>query len=795
MNRPIVVFAIGTIIGIIGGLYLEGAISIFLIGILVILFFKNRYRGYLKILMPFSMCILLLASVFLSVYYINFHEKRYGLIKEGQTEELVGIIQSEAIEKEYVLIYTVQIKKIETLNNVHFRLYVAKGNDNKIYHYGDKIHFRGKIEIPSKSRNRNGFNQELYYKTKGWYGAIYVNPNQIKKIGQENNFWSWGNRLRNSFEQRLKTFLTEDNANLLMAILTGEKENISDKLIQDFQNSSLIHILCVSGGHISFFILGTQKLLEKIGRKKKHLISILILIGLNCITGFSASVMRASIMAALIVSSKLCFRQNDLANSIALSLIILLIHNPFLLFDTGLLLSYTGTIGIILFANLLEGKRLEDCGKLTAYFGKIAFSACAAQILLAPIIAYIFQKFYPTFLISNILATPLFEMILILGCFFLFSSYIFPPICYCYSFLLNLLLNSFSKIAEVSANFSFSYVYMPKPNIFLCLFYYFFIFFIRFIYMQRKNALISCYRQKKMIRIIQILKKLLNFKNVVLCLISLVIINICFKLIPGSLKINFIDVGQGDCTLIRTGYHKNIMIDSGGAEGESSYDVGEKVVVPYLLSNGITQLDFIIISHFHSDHCRGFQAVLKAIRVKAMLIAKQEIYNEDAKALIKLAKEKKVKIYYVETGQVIKLDRETSLEILYVGRDNENLNNNSILARLVYGEFKMFFTGDAEEEEEREFLEKYENREITANILKIGHHGSSTSTSQEFLKKINPSIGLIGVGKKNTFGHPSLEIINRLQEYGCQIYRTDKSGEIAIEVKKSNKIKIEEYIE
>ncbi|MGN1301936.1 MAG: DUF4131 domain-containing protein [Clostridia bacterium] len=162
MKRPIVVVAIGMIIGIIGGLHLQNAVPIFLVIILVILFCKKNYKRYVRVFMPFSTCILLIFSICFSVTYITFCERRYQTVQEGQTKELIGIIQSEVIEKEYTYEYTIKVKEIGKLSNVAFKLYVKNKKDRQIYHYGDKVWLQGEIELSSESRNEKGFNQALY---------------------------------------------------------------------------------------------------------------------------------------------------------------------------------------------------------------------------------------------------------------------------------------------------------------------------------------------------------------------------------------------------------------------------------------------------------------------------------------------------------------------------------------------------------------------------------------------------------------------------------------------------------
>lgn len=791
MKRPIAIVTIGAIIGIIGGMYLKiSTILLFLpCAFLILLTLKKTQIRYIKIIMPISAIILFTTSFLMFYGYTKYISNKYELIKEGKSEDIIVTIKSTPIEKEYVFSYIVKVEKLQGLKNIYCNLYVKKEKNSKIFSYGEIVKLTGEIKIPTEIRNYGGFNQKLYYKTKGIYGTIYTTS--MEKVGQEKwNIGKLGNTIRENISAKLKNILPKENAGILLATLIGDKEEISSKTIEEFQNSSLIHILCVSGSHVSFLMLGIQKILEKVGRNNKYLFSFLAIIVLIVITGFSASVARACIMGALIIFSKLVFRRSDNVNAIFVSLLVLLTYNPFLLFDTGLLLSYGGTIGIIIFNKLFEEKIPKGCGKLKSYILKTALVSCSAQIVLFPIIAYLFQSFQPVFLISNLIAAPLFEGILYLGCCVLILSYIFEPIVMPIAGILNVLLTVFKKIAEVSSKIPYGVIKIVKPNNLEIILYYFLIIVLRYSYIVQNKKIVLRYYERKYKKIIS----KLNLKNAICITIMALLIFQVVRLIPGDLNIYFIDVGQGDSTLIKTRFNKTILIDSGGTEDLEKYDVGKKVLVPYLLARGIKKLDYIFVSHFHADHCNGFLAVMEELQVDTLLMAEQQKMCEEANKILELAKKKHVNIVYLKQGQVVSLDNETKIEILYIGEDMENLNNNSIIARLKYNNFSMLFTGDSETEEEQEFLKKYKKQKMKINILKVGHHGSATSSCEEFLNKLTPSIALIGVGEDNNFGHPNKAVLDRLKKIGAKIYRTDEMGEITIKVKKSGKILIKTSI-
>lgn len=221
---------------------------------------------------------------------------------------------------------------------------------------------------------------------------------------------------------------------------------------------------------------------------------------------------------------------------------------------------------------------------------------------------------------------------------------------------------------------------------------------------------------------------------------------------------------SGDCCVIRSPLGKNIIIDGGN---NRDYDYGEQVVVPYLLDRKITKIDFLMVSHFDADHCGGLFVVVENLKVDTIILGKQDSEYENCVEFLKLAKSKNVKVISVQAGDVIKIDKYCQFQILWPDSQNmisdNGINNNSILTKLVYGEFSMLFTGDIEEKAEKESLEKYKNTDVlNCDILKVAHHGSKSSSIQEILEKITPKVAVIGVGENN-YGHPNKDVLERLQ--------------------------------
>jgi len=249
---------------------------------------------------------------------------------------------------------------------------------------------------------------------------------------------------------------------------------------------------------------------------------------------------------------------------------------------------------------------------------------------------------------------------------------------------------------------------------------------------------------------------------------------------------------SGDCTVIQSPMGKNIIIDGGN---NRDYDYGENVVVPYLLDRKIMCLDFVIVSHFDSDHCGGLFAVLENLKVKNIIIGKQESSYDNCVKFLELAKSKNVNVIVVQKGDIVKIDKYAYFQILWpdvsklFNDSNNGINNNSITAKLIYSNFTMLFTGDIEAIAEEQIVKMYQNSNVLdCDILKVAHHGSKSSSIEQIVEKITPKIAIIGVGKDNKYGHPNKDVVARLQNYGSRVFRTDENGEISIVVNRKGKI-------
>lgn len=722
IKRLICIASIGYILGIILRLYFS-SITFFIALVFIILLIKKDKK-----------IIILLLFVILSFIYVDILENEYNRIENKQIEEKAVII-SDIQEKEYKYIYEAKFLK----NNKKVLISIKKSQQIDKINYGDLIYLEGKLEIPKIATNYKGFNYRQYLKTQKIQGIVIADNVKILKAKYKNNLIY---QMQKKIKAIIKEKLPSETGDLLLAILLGDKKDLSEQIQINFKNSNLSHMLAVSGAHVSYIIVGLTYITQNsiMGKRKGRVFCIFFLIIFMAITNFTPSVTRACIMAILTLVSKILYKKADIYTNISISALIILLYNPYSLLDLGFKLSFGGTIGIIIFMRFIKKKQEEP--KLLNYIKQMALVSICANIIIIPIIMNNFNTVSLTFLVSNILASPILAIIVIVGFSIIIISIISHSLSNLLVFWLNPILNLLIKISSFCSKLPFAKILVVTPYIFNIIFYYTII-----LYLVNYNEL----------------KQFIKKETVILLSIILILSNFIFYILPQDLKIYFIDVGQGDSTLIVTPSKKTILIDGGGSE---SFDVGEKVLLPYLLGRRIRKIDYIMISHFDTDHCKGIFTVIENLKVKNIIISKQAEKSENYKKFKEIVANKKINIILVKAGDKIKIDKYIYFKILFPTEKlimQNPLNNNSIVSQLNYKSFKMLFTGDIEEMAEKEILNLQKDK-LKSTILKVAHHGSNTSSTQEFINSVKPELALIGVGKNNTFGHPSECVVEKLRD-------------------------------
>lgn len=714
------------------------------IAIIILLITKNK-----KI-------IVILICLIISIGYVSILENKYSKISDMPIKEMVTII-SDIQEKEYKKVCTAKIVR----NNKKILINIKMSQDIPSIKYGDSLYIEGEFKQPEEARNYKGYNYKQYLKTKKIIGTVELEKAKILKSSNG----SFIHNIQKYIKDTINGTLTDEEGNLLLAILLGDKDKLSEDIQERFKTSNLSHMLAVSGAHVSYIILGLTYVLQNsiIGKKNEKIVCIIFLLFFMAITNFTPSVTRACIMAVLTLFSGIIYRKSDVYTNISVAALITLIFNPYNLLDLGFQLSYGGTIGIIIFIKRIQEKKSNS--KVINYIKQMELVSIYANIIIIPIMMYHFNTVSFTFIISNIMASPILGIIVITGFLFIIASITVKPLTRLIAIFIKPILSILIKISQICSKLPFSNILVVTPYMFNVISYY--------------AIILYCIKSKKN-----------NKCKIIICLlIVLILINFIIYIFPQKLRIFFIDVGQGDSTLIITPDKKTVLIDGGGSD---SFDVGEKVLLPYLLDRRILKIDYVLISHFDTDHCGGILTIMEKVKVKNIIISEQAEHSENYERFKKLMIHKKIRLIEVKKGDKIKIGRYSEFKILFPTSRllSENpLNNNSIVAQFNYNNFKMLFTGDIEKLAEQQIL-KAEKAEIRADILKVAHHGSKTSSIPEFIKAVKPKIALIGVGKNNTFGHPNQQTIKNLENIKCRIYRTDLQGEIIIKIDQKGRMNV-----
>lgn len=768
MKRPLLIIALSYLIGIIIEVYLQISIPFILILIIITIacFIILKNKKFLNIL-----CIIII-TIIISVTRVSYLENKYNTLYKNNIDKevkVIGIITSSIKETEYRYQVTVKVLNIngnKKYKNTKINVSLKKSenfNLNKLK-YGNKISFEGIFTEGETQRNYKGFNYKEYLRSQEIYGIVDIeNINSINILGKNkiNILSSFVNGLSEKIKENLKQLLPERTSGLMIGILIGDVTNISDDITQNFKDCNLSHMLAVSGSHISYIMIGLNLILNKkiFGIKNCKVITIGVIIIFMMLTNMTPSVVRAGICSIIFVTSSIIYRKQDTFTSIAVALLYTLIENPFSIYNIGMQLSYAGTISIILFYQTIQKRLLKKnkntiINKIKNYIIDSILLTLSANILIIPLTIYNFNTISLNFVLSNLLAGPVMAITTILGLFISIISILCYPLARILIIPLNLLLEILLLITEKVSKIPFSNITVITPHILVIILMYFIIFTIYFLYQHKEK------RNKKIKYII------------CLCIIIILLDFIGINFNKNELNIYFIDVGQGDSTLICTPSGKKILIDGGGSR-DSSYDVGEKTLLPYLLDRRINKLDYVMISHFDADHAQGLEAILEKIKVKKVVVSKQASPSSQYEKIIDICNKKKIKVIVVKRGDKILLDKYCYFDILHPGDKmlddgKGGLNANAIVAKLNYKlendrYFSILFTGDIETDAENELVKEFGNK-LKSNILKVGHHGSKTSSTASFLEEVKPEIALIGVGKNNTFGHPNKGVLDRISK-------------------------------
>lgn len=606
---------------------------------------------------------------------------------------------------------------------------------SKTFKIGDIINVRSKVYKPYTNGNPYMFNYKFYLLKNNIYGDLYPNSDP-KLIGTSTSNLIKIRRITLDYiANKFDYNFDKTSSKILKSIFTGYNfldENYKD----DMKSLGISHVFAISGLHI-LIIYGTiNKLLSlfNVNRKIIAWISI-ILIGLYAyVVGFPASILRAFIMLFIVeLSNQLQIDWYDL-NNLSIAAIILLILNPYNLFDAGFLFSFAATFTIIYLYPKIRKKKKPIYNYLIFSF--------AIYIMLIPIQLRFFNEYSFGFLIGNTILLPVFT--LIIQCSFIVLlipnkiNYIFVLVSKLLLKLLGYMMTTISLLHIHTHNLiSFSII---MSICFYCILFT--------IYNWHYVKLLNDYNKK-------ILTNMLAMAMFIPLILS--IIN------PISI-INFVDVGQGDCILVRQ-INESFMIDTGGSYKDD--DKSGEYLVEYLKKIGVRNLKYVFLTHFDEDHSKNLIEINRSYNPVVLS-------RNGGNHILRAKYNQNNKYIPVSDGEKFKIDN-IKLKIFHNPISNEE-NDNSVVYKLYVNNLSVLITGDISQNYEKNLA----NYNIKSDILKISHHGSKNSSDISFLKKVNPKLAVISVGLRNSYNHPSPETIDKLENLDIPVKRTDLDGNIEI---------------
>ena len=611
----------------------------------------------------------------------------------------------------------------------------------------DRVYITGEVSIPKERSNPGTFDYRRYLKSIGIRCIITAeNIENVKKAGGIAALLKSAKcRTADIFESALG-----DDSAVVMGLLFGETSGIDEDIIETFRRGGTAHVLAVSGLHLGLL----YSFLCRFKRKKRSIpADIAIVLALSAYTalaGFTASVVRACLMIFIHIAGNHLNRRYDLISSTCVSMIIILAINPMQIYSAGFQMSFLAVITLGIMIPLIQ-KKIKG----------ILLPMIAVQTGMVPYTMYVFNYVSLTSVISNIPVYFIAAAMIPAGISviaFCWLPVIAKPAAMITGLFVKLLLwcNDFTYMGGV---FTFD---VASPSVIFLAVYYIFIF-----YMCSEAGQIALIRR--------------NYKKIAAVFAAAVICGAgcSVYLSDGFEKTDmvFVDVGQGDCLHIKAG-GKNLLIDGGGS---FNYNVGKSTLKPYLLKNGMTKIDMAIATHLHTDHYQGLKELSQTYRIKKLGVYEANSVNENH-----LKKEFKTdEILYLAAGDVINMGRNVSVEVLSPDRgnplDEKDENKNSLVLRVNVKGSSVLMTGDIDEKGEKTLIA---DTDIKADILKIAHHGSRYSSCEKFIAVAAPKIAVIQVGK-NTYGHPSEEVIKRLEEHKITVLRNDEQGAVGIRVNKA----------
>lgn len=629
---------------------------------------------------------------------------------------------------------------------------------------GNLISIKGTYTKGRNIRNPGEFDYSRYLGEKGISGIVTTyDADNFKIINKKTKFFT--NQIfqiRKSIYSAILNLQNDETASLLKSLLLADRTDIDFETKTEFINSGVIHVLAVSGLHTGFIILFLLLFFGRFNIYFRSFSAILGILVFMCIAGLPVSVIRASVMAIVIIVALMLNRTTNLFNSLALAALIILIVNPDEIYSPGFQLSFSAvlSIGVIfpLFRNSI--KKLNIKNKFLKYFILLFAVSLSAEIGTLPVTVTYFRKLSLIAPFTNLVVIPLIGLILLIAIGTLLMNTVFPFIAGIYAAANDFFAYVLFKFIKIGGNLEYSFIWIRNYLLYDALVFYSFLIFLIYFFTKFKSI------PAKLSLLILVSANFFIYSTM----------NDKELLHKNTFYLFMIDVGQGDSFLLQTPDGKTALIDAGSVS--NYFDTGDYVLIPLLNYLGIDKIDYGFISHLDLDHYGGFVSLIHNKRIGKIIkpqIDSTDVYDQKFE---KYLNDNNIPFSYYKKD--ITKFKNARIYSLYNNLDNNySKNERSGILKIVYGRNSFLFTGDAESTREKILLNVYKSF-LKSDVLKIGHHGSSSGTSVNFLKMVNPEISLISAGIQNKFGHPSQKILRRLRSTKSKVYRTDELGAVLL---------------
>ena len=629
---------------------------------------------------------------------------------------------------------------------------------------GEQIEVYGKISSVEAPRNEGVFDFRLYYRTISVHGSMY--GTSFRVIGGEPKPFARGlQELRLRMGDILDQLLPPQDAGIYRALLTGDKSAMDEDVRSLYQENGIAHILAVSGLHLSILGLGVYELLRRFGRSKaaSGSVAALLIISYGILTGCSGSALRAVLMLLLRFLAAAVGRSYDMLTAMAAAALFLLWKEPFMLFGAGFQLSFLAVLAIGLCRALPAPKHPLLEGLWLSFY---------LQLLTLPVILFHYFRFPLYGIFLNLIVLPLMGCVIYSGVFAVGLFGLSEKLATIAVGGGHWILRLYTLLCTHCAALPYSSLLLGRPSMHSILLYYTALGVVTWALAERhaaeRSGLAACRLPLPCI----VLPLLLSL----LCLPAKQ---------PQGLEITALDVGQGDGFILRN--QGLVMSVDGGSTSDQR--LGENVLVPYLESQGIGHIDLALITHCDADHYSGIQYLLEEepkMSIGELLLPRVAMQDARYDALRDAADARDVRIRYFGQGDCIDLGEVEIRGYYPAGTERlEAANDHSIGMLLRASDFQMLFTGDMDEDCERQMLAALWEAGAgypKIDVLKAGHHGSHTSSSEALLAALRPDYAILSYGVGNDYGHPHAETRERLRRYDVKMLETGVMGEIRITV-------------